>query len=323
MFLELRHLRTLSALRDTGSLAEAAERLHLTQSALSHQTKALEAYYGVTLFVRKSRPLRFTPAGQRLLALADRILPMLAETERELTRLAEGQAGRLHLAIECHSCFEWLMPTMDAFRENWPEVELDILTAVSFAPLPALVQGFVDLVVTSDPIDDPAICYHPLFRYQGMLAMANTHPLAKQEWIEPQDLRDQTLITYPVERERLDLFKYFLDPAGVEPLAVRTTDLTPMILQLVASRRGVAALPSWVLTEYLAKDYVSARPLGQNALWCTTYAAIRTPDSRYPYIKDFIDTSVATAFRTLHAIRAAGPAGGRSAAGRGGTTKER
>lgn len=306
MFIELRHLRTLAMLRDCGSLAQSAERLHLTQSALSHQIKALEDYYGLPLFVRKTRPIRFTPAGQRLLELADQALPAVAAVERDLGRLADGRAGRLHIAIECHSCFEWLMPTLDAFRDNWPEVELDILTSISFAPLPALVRGEADLVVTSDPIDDPAISYQPLFGYQGMLALARNHPLTAKNWIAPEDLADETLISYPVERERLDVFKHFLDPAGVEPAAIRTTELTAMIMQLVASRRGVAALPSWVLTEYLARDYIVARPLGSEPFWCTVYAAVRADDTKLAYLRDFMETARGTAFRTLTGIRAVG-----------------
>lgn len=292
-------------LRDTGSVVQAAQRLHLTQSALSHQAKALEDYFGVCLFVRKSRPLRFTPAGQRLLALADKVLPAVLAAERDLSRYTGGQAGRLHIAIECHSCFEWLMPTMDAFRGNWPEVELDILTGFGFDPLPALSRGEVDLVISADPIDDPAISYRPLFRYQGMLALARQHPLAAKSWIDPTDLADQTLITYPVERARLDVFKHFLGPGGVEPAAVRTTELTAMILQLVASNRGVAALPSWVLTEYLNRDYVTARPLGRTAFWCTLFAAVRAADAGLPYMSDFMDTAQETSFRVLHGIQMA------------------
>ena len=229
----------------------------------------------------------------------------MAATERDLARLAGGRAGRLNIAIECHSCFEWLMPTMDAFRDNWPEVEMDILTSISFAPLPALLRGEADLVVTSDPIDDPGIAYRPLFSYQGTLALARNHPLAARVWIAPGDRADETLICYPVERERLDVFKHFLDPAGVEPAAIRTTELTVMIMQLVASRRGVAALPSWVLTEYLARDYVAARPLGREPFWCTLYAAVRADERDLAYLGDFIDTARGTAFRVLHGIRAA------------------
>ncbi len=169
--------------------------------------------------------------------------------------------------------------------------------------LPALGRNDVDLVMTSDPIDNPAISYAPLFRYRGMLALAKTHPLTAKDWIAPEDLANQTLITYPVERERLDVFKHFLDSAGIEPQATRTTELTAMIMQLVASRRGVSALPSWVLTEYLARDYVAARRLGRKAFWCTLYAATRSNDAQLPYMKDFVNTAREVAFRVLHDIR--------------------
>ena len=132
--LEIRHLKTLHALRETDSLVEAADRLHLTQSALSHQFKELEERLGMQLFVRKTKPVRFTSAGLRLLQLCDSVLPLLRGAERDLSRLAGGTAGRLHMAIECHSCFQWLMPTIDQFRDAWPEVELDLASGFSFAP---------------------------------------------------------------------------------------------------------------------------------------------------------------------------------------------
>ena len=92
MQLDLRQLRTLAAIRDTGSLAAAAERLHLTQSALSHQLKDLESSLDLALLVRKTRPPRFTKAGERLLALADIVLPAIRDAERDLTRISCGQA---------------------------------------------------------------------------------------------------------------------------------------------------------------------------------------------------------------------------------------
>ncbi len=236
--LEIRHLKTLHALREADSLVEAAERLHLTQSALSHQFKELEERLGLPIFVRKTKPIRFTSAGLRLLQLADATLPLLRGAERDIARLAGGTAGRLHMAIECHSCFQWLMPTIDQFRDAWPEVELDLASGFAFAPLPALARGDLDLVVTSDPVDLAGITYVPLFTYEAMLAVANQHPLASKPYMVPQDLLDQTLITYPVERDRLDIFTRFLEPADIEPAAVRTSELTVMMMQLVASGRG-------------------------------------------------------------------------------------
>ena len=306
MYLELKHLRTLKALRQSGSLVAAARQLHLTQSALSHQLKALEDWFGVPLVIRKSRPLTFTPAGRRLLDLADQILPQVAAAERDLARLGGGQAGRLFIVIECHSCFEWLLPTMDAYRGEWPEVEMDLTLGFSFEPLPALVRGDVDWVVTSDPQPLAGIAYEPLFAFQVMLAVAKDHPLAQKPWIEPTDLADQTLITYPVERHRLDVFRHFLDPAGVQPAAQRTCELTAMMLQLVASRRGVCVLPNWALAEYLARDYVAARPLGPEPLWGTLYAAVREGERDLAYLKGFLETARRVSFETLRGIRAVG-----------------
>ncbi len=215
--IDLRHLRTLHALRETDSLHEAAERLHLTQSALSHQFRDMEERIGMPLFVRKSRPVRFTSAGLKLLQLADQVLPQIRSTERDLGKLAGGSAGRLHIAIECHSCYQWLMPCVDEFRSAWPEVELDLASGFSFAPLPALERGDLDLVVTSDPVTLPGISYVPLFAYEALLAIDNHHALRDKPYLEPSDIAHQTLITYPIERTRLDIFTRFLDPADVEP----------------------------------------------------------------------------------------------------------
>lgn len=301
--LELRHLETLTAIREGGSLVEAAERLHVTQSALSHQLRDLEDRLGLQLLNRRTRPLRFTTAGLRLLGLADEVLPRLRTAERELRRLAAGQTGRLHLAIECHSCFQWLMPALDVFRSQWPDVALDLSAGFSFAPIPALVRGDLDLVITSDPVPMDAVSYIPLFRYELVLAVARDSALSARRHLAPDDLADQTLITYPVERDRLDIFTAFLDPAGVEPAAQRTAELTPMMAQLVASGRGVAALPNWALTEYLDQGLLKAVPLGAEGVWRTLYAAVRVEEQDAPYLQDFLAVARELCFRDLSGIR--------------------
>lgn len=303
--LEIRHLKTLQALRETNSLVEAAERLHLTQSALSHQFRELEDRLGLPLFIRKTKPVRFTSAGLRLLQLADNLLPQLRQTERDLSRLAGGTAGRLHMAIECHSCFQWLMPTIDQFRDAWPEVELDLASGFAFAPLPALARGDLDLVVTADPQEMTGITYIPLFTYEAWLAVANQHPLAGEPWVRPEQLQSEVLITYPVERNRLDVFTRFLDLADVEPAHVRTAELTVMMVQLVASGRGVCCLPNWALYEYSSRQYVSAQRLGKNGLFATLYAALRTDMLEVPFMQDFLLTAKDTSFSTLEGVSAA------------------
>lgn len=306
MYLEARHLRTLLAIRNYQSLAAAAERLHLTQSALSHQLKALEAHFGTPLLQRKTRPPRFTPAGKRLLELAERFIPELERAERELKRINEGLSGRLHIAMECHSCFDWLMPTMDAYRQDWPEVEMDLSASFSFEALEALRRGDVDLVITADPEEDEQLEYLPLFRYQSLLAMSNDHPLAGKSFIEPQDLSGETLITYPVPHSRLDIFKHFLAPAGVTPARVRNSELSVMIMQLVASGRGVAAMPNWAIARDLERHYVKARPLGREGVWVTLYAGMRRDERSLAYMEAFVMLARQVSARTLQGIKTEG-----------------
>ncbi|MGM0639541.1 MAG: LysR substrate-binding domain-containing protein, partial [Pseudomonadota bacterium] len=220
-------------------------------------------------------------------------------------RLAGNEQGRLHMAIECHSCFQWLMPTVDHFRDHWPEVEIDIPGGHHFDPLPALAREQLDLVITADPQPLAGIHYEPLFRYEGLLAVARQHRLAGKAFVTPEALAEEILITYPVEHSRLDVFTQFLDPAGVRPKELRTAELTIMMMQLVASGRGVCALPNWALTEYLERDYVKAVALGEKGVWSTLFAAVRDETRQAPWMEDFLRTARETSFAVLEGIKPA------------------
>lgn len=300
--LEVRHLRTLVALRDSGSLVRAAQLLNLTQSALSHQIKLLEDRYGQPLFERKSVPPQFTAVGERLLALADAMLPQVEGAERDIARLVLGQGGQMRIAVECHTCFDWLMPAMDAFRTRWPEVELDIVSGFHADPVGLLHQGRADVAIVSEvDADEAGVDYHALFGFEIRALLANTHPLVAKPHLVAQDFADQTIITYPVPDEMLDLIRQVLEPAGVRPPR-RTTELTVAMLQLVASGRGVAALPLWAVQSYLDRGYVTARPIGNNGLRGELHAACLPSLSAKPYLQDFVQVTRETSFVTLKGV---------------------
>ena len=300
--LEVRHLRTLVALRDSGSLVRGAQLLNLTQSALSHQIKLLEDRYGQPLFERKSVPPQFTAVGERLLALADAVLPQVEGAERDIARLVLGQGGQMRIAVECHTCFDWLMPAMDAFRTRWPEVELDIVSGFHADPVGLLHQGRADVAIVSEvDADEAGVDYHALFGFEIRALLANTHPLADKPHLVAQDFADQTIITYPVPDEMLDLIRQVLEPAGVRPPR-RTTELTVAMLQLVASGRGVAALPLWAVQSYLDRGYVTARPIGEKGLRGELHAACLPSLSAKPYLQDFVQVTRETSFVTLKGL---------------------
>lgn len=284
MHIEFRHLRTIQAIHRAGGLARAAETLNITQSALSHQVKGIEAQCGVELFVRRARPLKLSAAGVRLLRLAERILPEIEALEQEFAGLKSGRAGRLHIAIECHACFEWLFPVLERFRHAWPEVDVDIRPGLAFGALPALMREEVDLVISADPEPLAGVDFTPLFDYEPVFVAASAHPLAGKPYVEAADFADQTLITYPVERARLDVFTELLGPAGVEPAAIRQVELTAVILLLVASGRGVSVLPDWVLREVRSStDYIT-RPLTARGVTRRLHAATRSEDTTKPFM---------------------------------------
>ncbi|NWK73916.1 LysR family transcriptional regulator [Acinetobacter cumulans] len=289
--IELRHLKTLIALREHGSLVSAANDLCLTPSAISHQLKELDHWFGVEVVNRRSRPVSFSNVGQRLLKLADEILPQVQIAQSDITRIVHGQTGRITFSSECHSCFDWLMPLLNQYRQQYPDVDLDFASGFEANPHELLQTGEFDLLITADPIALKGIEYFPIFEYESRLVLSNTHPLVRAKDITVQELADETLVTYPVDKHRLDIMSRLFIPANILPKQIRTTDLTQMLIQLVASGRGIAALPDWVVNEYEQKGWVTSRRLdcvSATGLRRTLYAGYRTEEKEKDYFEGFL-----------------------------------
>jgi LysR family transcriptional regulator for metE and metH len=285
--LEIRHLRSLAAIAETGKLAHAAERVFLTQSALSHQIRALEEHYDIVLFQRTAHGLRFTPAGQRLLDLATEVLAALQKAERDLIRLKSDQSGELRIVLECHTCFDWLTPVMDGFRRAWPEVEIDLVAGFHSDPWRLLHEAKADFVIGGLPEKMHGLQHAPLFKFEIMAVLPPDHVLQAKPYLLATDFANETLLTYPVPEERIDVIRHVLKPASI-PFERRTAELTIAIMQLVASRRGLAALPSWGIQSYLEHQYVIAKPITKKGLWSELYATGTADIMARPYAQDLV-----------------------------------
>ncbi|MGB1310862.1 MAG: LysR substrate-binding domain-containing protein, partial [Leucothrix sp.] len=198
-------------------------------------------------------------------------------------------------------CYQWILPTLDKFRRQFPGVELDISSGFSFDGLTGLMEGDLDCVVTADPEPLNGISYIPLFQYEAMLILPQDHPLAEVEIIEAGMLKDQTLIIYPVPQRKLDIFRLFLHPADVEPAHLRNVELTVMMVALVASGRGLCTLPNWAAEEHTKHNYVVARSLGEG-VFNTLYAAVREESLEANYMKEFLLLAKDLPFSTLQGI---------------------
>ncbi len=248
--LERIHLAIIREVDRQGSLTAAANTLYLTQSALSHSIKKLEQQLNTDIWLREGRSLRLTQAGQYLLAVANRVLPQLSLAEEQLRQFAQGERGTLRIGMECHPCYQWLLKVVSPYLAAWPDVDVDVKQKFQFGGIGALFGYEIDLLVTPDPLYKPGLHFEPVFDYEQVLVVSRNHSLAKQSYVEPEQLSHETLITYPVEINRLDIYNQFLQPAGINPKRHKTIETTDIMLQMVASNRGVAALPRWLVEKY-------------------------------------------------------------------------
>ncbi len=243
------HLSILREVDQCGSLTAAAERLHLTQSALSHTMKKLELISGTALWTKQGRNLQLTQAGEFLLREANRLLPQVERLDETLLQFADGNKGSLRIGMECHPCYQWLLKVVEPFLSHWPAVDVDVKQKFQFGGMAALYNHDIDMLVTPDPIVREGINFSPVFNYELVLLVSNDSPLAENTWVTPEQLNDQTLYTYPVSPDRLDIYQQFLLPANCRPKQHKAIEATEIMLQLVAANRGVTCLPDWLARE--------------------------------------------------------------------------
>ncbi|SFN02270.1 LysR family transcriptional regulator [Variovorax sp. OV329] len=286
--LERVHLAIVQEVEKQGSLTAAAGVLCVTQSALSHSMKKLEQQLGTDIWLREGRSLRLTQAGQYLLAVANRVLPQLDLAEERLGQFAQGERGTLRIGMECHPCYQWLLKVVSPYLAAWPDVDVDVRQKFQFGGIGALFGYEIDLLVTPDPLFKPGLHFEPVFDYEQVLVVSAKHPLAGESHVKPRQLTQEVLITYPVDIDRLDIYNQFLLPAGVTPKRHKTIETTDIMVQMVASGRGVAALPRWLVQEYAQKMDVVPVRLGARGVAKQIYLGARDSDTGIDYLKAFI-----------------------------------
>lgn len=286
--LERIHLEIIRSVEKYGSLTAAAEKLHLTQSALSHSIRKLEDQLGVRIWYREGRRLVPTQAGEYLLTVANRLHQQFTLAESNLLQFARGERGTLRIGMECHPCYQWLLKMAKPYLAQWPSVDLDVKQEFQFGGIGALVGHEIDLLVTPDPVFKEELSFEPVFDYEQVLVVARNHPLQTRPCIQPEDLTQEVLITYPVSIDRLDIFNQFLTPAGVVPKRHKIIETTDIMLQMIASGRGVGALPRWFVEESIPKFDIVPIRLGHSGVAKQIFLGIRAADAEVDYISAFL-----------------------------------
>lgn len=285
----MRHLRLIAAIVDAGSMTKAADRLCLTQSALSHQLRDVESRFETTFFVRLGRRMVLTASGRRLLESARRVLGDLERAEADIRRLAGHEDGVIRVCTQCNTGYHWLAPLLSTFARKHPRVAVHIAADATDRPIDALLDGRIDVALLIDPSEHPRVRLRQLFADDMIAVVAPAHPLAKRRWVTPRELADEHLLIYSSRPEDSFVFRRVLGPEGLQPRRVSFIMLTEAILELARAGTGVGVLPRWSAQPALAGGGVLALAITRQGLrrqWAAaTLAGLPDP----PFITDFID----------------------------------
>jgi LysR family transcriptional regulator, regulator for metE and metH len=291
MHLELRHLKLVAAIAETGSVTRASNRLHLTQSALSHQLRDAEERLGACLFERQRGTMTLTAAGQRLLQSARTVMEELERAEKEIhdgsTSRNGVDCGLIRLSTECYTVYHWLPPRLKMFQRKFPAVEFELVVEATDNPFEALLEGKLDLAIVCEPIRNRKIRYTPLFEDEVMAIVSPEHRMAGKVYAEPQDFADETIFLFPPKSDS-SLLNEVLAPAGVTPRRVQEVMLTEAIIEMVRGGLGVAAIARWAVAPQLASGAVVGIPLtavGFHRRWSAAQLRDKQPPA---YLQDFI-----------------------------------
>jgi len=286
--MEIRHLKLIKAIVEEGSITKAIDKLHLTQSALSHQLKEAEYQLGTKLFLRTNKKLIPTKAGEKVYGIANEILDKLSETELQIKEMVFGEFGEIRISTECFSSYHWLPSVLKQFHHLYPNIELKIVTEATHYPLQKLLDNVIDIGIVSDQIKDDRIKYIELFQDEVMMVVSENHPWANKKYVVAEDFANEHLIIHSLPLETVTVHQMVLAPAQVTPKKITPLPLTEASIEMVKADMGVMSMAKWALQPYLKNGDVKAVKIGKNGLKRKHFIAIRT-EKQYPdYLNQFI-----------------------------------
>lgn len=287
--MELRHLKLIKSIVEEGSITNAIEKLHLTQSALSHQLKEAEYQLGTQIFLRQNKKLILTPAGQKLYEAANTILEKLASTEREIKQMIMGEYGTIRISTECYSSYHWLPSVIKQFHLLYPNVDLQIIMEATHYPIQKLKEKIIDIAITSDPIKDHNIKYTELFQDEMLILVSSNHPWTQKKYVVAEDFKDQHLLIHSLPLETVTLYQFLLAPANITPKKISPLPLTEASIEMVKADMGIMSMAKWAIQPYLKDNMLKTVKIGKNGLKRKHFIAVLNREDYPNYFTHFIE----------------------------------
>jgi LysR family transcriptional regulator for metE and metH len=287
-FLDSRHLRLVAEIARAQSVTRAADRLNVTQSAVSHQLRDIEERLGVPLFVRSGRRMLLTAAGRHLVETADRVLGDIAQAESALARLARNEAGEFRVCTQCHTGYHWLPPLLEVVRQRYPRIEVRIAAEHTMQAVSALLDGRLDLAIINQRLNDRRLRVRQLFEDEHAAIVAPSHPWTTRAFVSPQELAAERLFLYSRSIEDSYIFQHVMRPAGVVLTHATFLQLTEAIVEMVKAGMGASVLPTWSIAPAIASGAVRAVRITRSGVYRQWNAATLADAADSPFVEYFV-----------------------------------
>ncbi|MFN6088895.1 MAG: LysR family transcriptional regulator [Cyclobacteriaceae bacterium] len=293
--MEIRHLRLIKSIVEEGSITKAIDKLHLTQSALSHQLKEAEYQLGTKIFLRQNKKLILTKAGEKFYHTANEILEKIADTEKQIKSMVFGEVGEIRISTECYSSYHWLPSVLKQFHLLYPNVELKIIVEATHYPLQRLLSNELDIAIVSDPIKNEHIEYVELFQDEMVMVVSENHSWAEKKYVVADDFKTEHLFIHSLPLETVTVHQFLLAPARVSPKKITPLPLTEASIEMVKADMGVMAMAKWAAQPYVKTNSIRTIRIGKNGLKRKHYIAFiknKTYPDYFRLFNEFLQTEI-------------------------------
>lgn len=283
--LELKHLRMISAIAESGNMTRAAEKLCITQSALSQQLKDIENKLETDLFFRTRKKMILTEIGKQLKGTAVQVLESIDQAERTISRKIKGEKGELKVGTQCIFCYKWLPQVMKLFHGKFPNIEIEVGNSINL--IEELEEKKYDLIISGAISPSDTHTSVPLFKDQLVCIMTEDHPLASCSFIQLADFSGYNLISH-TDQGRNRFYQHVLKPKKIEPKRIMNIGAPQAILEMVSAGFGISIFPQWAVGEALKTSKIVARPITLRG-FPLTWHAVHLAHSNIPiYQQEFV-----------------------------------
>jgi LysR family transcriptional regulator for metE and metH len=285
--LESHHLRVVAEVARWESVTRAADRLTVTQSAISHQLRDLEERLGTPLFVRSGRRMVVTPAGRLMAEAAADVLAAIGRVESKIGQIARHAAGELRVCTQCYTGYSWLPAVVAALRRRYPAFGLQIVPEYTVDPIAALLDAKLDLAIMNDLSDDKRLRHRELFDDEHVAVVPRSHRWATRPFVTPTEIADEPLYLFSRSIETSFVVRNVLRPAGLEPRHVTHLQLPEGIVEMVKAGMGATVLPKWSIAPALSSAIRAVR-ITKHGVFRKWYAVTLQDVAPTPFMEEFV-----------------------------------